>query len=244
MEQINNKLKPSSDDYFRVTNAAGVLASQACTVSAKHIQDGMLRIQFNREVAYYARGIVRDVAEGKRSTEEGLKELIKELKSIASQSIRYGSQGMGIAAGGLQVIGGAAICRVGQMSRIARAQACAVGALITAHGVNNVIENGINLWTGRSDTVGPTRKTYQNVAKATGRSEFEGNMAYAGMDIGLSVWGLYKLTLKPDSWRLFRYIDADYIRAYRITPAWILGIDGAADTTTAFGAWDEWRKRP
>ncbi|MEB0040514.1 hypothetical protein QN386_10850 [Pseudomonas sp. CCI3.2] len=86
MEQINGKQKPSSDDYFRVTNAASVLASQACTVSAKHIQDGMLRLQFNREVAYYARGIVRDVAEGRKSAEWGLKELKKKIKDIVEQS--------------------------------------------------------------------------------------------------------------------------------------------------------------
>jgi len=46
-----------------------------------------------------------------------------------------------------------------------------------------------------------------------------GNIAYDSMDIGLSVYGLNRLVLRPDAWRLFRYVRTDYVRAYRtMTP--------------------------
>ncbi|VVO58450.1 hypothetical protein PS898_00661 [Pseudomonas fluorescens] len=83
-----------------------------------------------------------------------------------------------------------------------------------AHGANNVYENGRNLWEGSSDTQGPVRKGYQKVAKIIGGGEFEGNMAYGTVDLGLSVYGAGRLILKPDAWRLFRYVRADYIRGH------------------------------
>ena len=60
---------PSSCDYLIVSQAAANLAKQACTLGARHIQDGTLRIQFNREVFCYGRGIVNEVAQGKKSPE-------------------------------------------------------------------------------------------------------------------------------------------------------------------------------
>ncbi|WP_342393925.1 hypothetical protein [Pseudomonas viridiflava] len=56
-------------DLWQVSEAAGRLAGQACTVSARHIRDGTLRLQFNRDVAYYAQGIVRDVEAGRKSVD-------------------------------------------------------------------------------------------------------------------------------------------------------------------------------
>ncbi|WP_255342047.1 DUF4225 domain-containing protein, partial [Pseudomonas syringae] len=78
-----------------------------------------------------------------------------------------------------------------------------------AHGANNVYENGRNLWEGRSDTEGPVRKGYQAAAKAVGYEAREGNLAYGSADLAMSVYGVTKLVLKPDSWRLFRYIRTD-----------------------------------
>ncbi|MEA9977679.1 DUF4225 domain-containing protein [Pseudomonas sp. 10B1] len=198
MEQINGKQKPSSDDYFRVTTAASVLASQACTVSAKHIHDGMLRIQFNREVAYYARGIVRDVAEGRKSADWGLKELKKNIKDIVEQSQQVAKYAIGFTAGTVQVIEGSKYC--------GSVVACPYGTIVVAHGFNNMYENGVNLRDGKSDTQGPVRILYKDISKKLGYGEFEGNMAYAGVDIFTSVYGSARLMLKLEARRLFRYI--------------------------------------
>ena len=64
---------PDSYDYWMVSAAAGKLGSQASTLGVRHIKDGTLRLQFNREVAYYAKSIVNDVSQGKKSPEQGLK---------------------------------------------------------------------------------------------------------------------------------------------------------------------------
>jgi hypothetical protein len=224
MEQINGKQKPSSDDYFRVTNAAGVLAAQACTVSAKHIQDGMLRIQFNREVAYYARGIVRDVAEGRKSAADGLKELLNEAKAVAIKSAEIGQKGVGIIAGGFQIVGGGAMCP-GVIS-------CPIGILSIAHGTNNIIENVANLRSGNSNMQGPVRMYYRDIAKKMGGNESTGDAAYALIDLGLSGWGLMRKVPKFSSWQLFRSMPTDFVRAYKQMRKPSLLLEGTSDVIT------------
>ncbi|QGG78821.1 DUF4225 domain-containing protein [Pseudomonas syringae USA011] len=213
-----------------VSAAAEKLGEQACTLGIKHIKNGILRLQFNREVAYYAKSIVNDVSEGKKSPEQGLKELKDEQNSLFTQSWEVAKKGVGAVAGAMQFVAGAGICygSVGTLCLVA-------GVPIMAHGANNVYENGRNLWEGRSDTEGPVRKGYQAAAKAVGYGAQEGNMVYGSADLAMSVYSVTKLVLKPDSWRLFRYIRTDYVRAYRNTSIPVLVIDRAADAITVDG---------
>jgi len=209
MGQLKNSCEPSSCDYWAVSKAAGNLTNQACTLASRHIKDGTLRLQFNREVSYYARGIVNDVAQGRKSAEQGLKEIKNEQSSLLSQSWEIAKKGAGAVAGGMQILTGAGIC-YGSAGTL-----CLIGGIpMMAHGANNVYENGRNLLERRTDTEGPTRKFYQVIAKGFGKSEREGNIAYGTADIATSVYGLFRHTLKPDAWRLFRYIKTDYVRAY------------------------------
>lgn len=64
---------PGSCDYWMVSAAAGKLGSQASTLGVRHIKDGALRLQFNREVAYYAKSIVDDVSQGKKALSRAYK---------------------------------------------------------------------------------------------------------------------------------------------------------------------------
>ncbi|WP_032611302.1 DUF4225 domain-containing protein [Pseudomonas syringae] len=226
-------MKPTdekSTNYLMVSAAAEKLGEQACTLGIKHIKNGILRLQFNREVAYYAKSIVNDVSEGKKSPEQGLKELKDEQNSLFTQSWEVAKKGVGAVAGAMQFVAGAGICygSVGTLCLVA-------GVPIMAHGANNVYENGRNLWEGRSDTEGPVRKGYQAAAKAVGYGAQEGNMVYGSADLAMSVYSVTKLVLKPDSWRLFRYIRTDYVRAYRNTSIPVLVIDRAADAITVDG---------
>jgi len=226
MEQVNKKQKPSSDDYSRVTHAAGVLASQACSVSALHIEDGMLQIQFNREVAYYARGIVREVAEGRKSAEWGLKELRQDLTALAAKSSEIGRKSVGVVAGVAQVVGGGAMCVGSYMV------ACPIGVAMAAHGTNNIIENGVNLWNGDSEMQGPVRKIYQSFGNRLGGSQSAGDKAYAIMDLGFSGWGLLRKIPKTGSWKLYRTIPTDFVRAYRQTSKPALTLEFLSDAIT------------
>ncbi|MFJ2318744.1 DUF4225 domain-containing protein [Pseudomonas sp. NPDC087817] len=227
MSPLKNSCKPGSCDYWMVSNAAANLANQACTLSARHIKDGTLRIQFNREVSYYARGIVNDVAQGKRSPEQGLKAIKDEQNSLLSQSVEIARKGVGAIAGALQFVAGAGICYGS-----AGALCLFVGAPLMAHGANNTYESGRNLWEGRSDIQGPVRKGYQEAAKLIGGGAFEGNMAYGTVDLGLSVYGLGRLVLKPDAWRLFRYVHSDYVRGYENSSKTALTLEAASDAIT------------
>lgn len=69
--------------------------------------------------------------------------------------------------------------------------------------------------TGQSDTVGPVRGAYQSAASAMGYDERGANIAYGSVDIGLSAYSVVRHVLKPDAWRLFRYLDSDRVRAYK-----------------------------
>ncbi|WP_249672080.1 DUF4225 domain-containing protein [Pseudomonas abieticivorans] len=110
---------------------------------------------------------------------------------------------------------------------------CALmGVPIMAHGANNVYENGRNLWTGKSDAQGPVRHAYHGAAGLMNRGQLEGNLAYGAIDIGMSMYGVTRLVLKPDARRLFRYIRTDYIQSYKQAKIGTLTIDSIATGIT------------
>ena len=234
MKTKNERCMPDSGDYWMVSQAAAKLGNQAGTLSARHIKNGTLRLQFNREVSYYARGIVNDVSQGNKSAEQGLKELRDEQNSLLSQSLEVAQKGVGVIAGALQFAAGAGICyaSVGTLCLFA-------GAPLMLHGANNTYENGRNLWGKRSDTQGPVRKGYQEVAKAMGAGAFEGNMAYGAIDLGLSAYGVGRMVLKPDAWRLFRYVRTDYVRGYENASKVVLALEAISDTATMNSMYQE-----
>ncbi|CRM26422.1 hypothetical protein [Pseudomonas sp. 31 R 17] len=237
---INSKNKnqtPTFYDLGIVSKAAAKLTSHACAISARHLQDGVNRSIFNREVAYYARSIVNDVEQGKKTVAEGLIEIKKEQRSLLDQSKEIAQKGVGVVAGALQIAAGAGICyaSVGTLCLIA-------GVPLMAHGANNLYEGGRNLATGQSDTVGPARAMYQSVAFAAGHGEREANMAYGAVDIGLSAYSIVRHVLKPDAWRLFRYLDADRVRAYKIMSPSSLGAEAVINGITINQLYEEQKK--
>ncbi|MBH3433920.1 MULTISPECIES: DUF4225 domain-containing protein [Pseudomonas] len=238
MKPTSESCMPGSCDYWMVSDAARKLGSQAGTLGARHIKDGTLRLQFNREVAYYARSIVNDVEQGKKSPEQGLNDLKNEQNSLLSQSLEVAQKGVGAIAGALQFAAGAGICygSAGMLCLFA-------GAPLMAHGANNAYENGRNLWEGRSDIQGPVRKGYQEAAKMMGGGAFEGDMAYGTVDLGLSAYGVGRLILKPDAWRLFRYVRADYVRGYENSSKAALTFEVISDTATVNSMYLEGKSR-
>lgn len=218
--------KSNTSETKQLKQAAVALTNHACTLSMQHIQDGMLRLQFNREVAYYAQGIVRDVEGGRKSVAEGMKALEDEQQSLLDQVITYGKQVFGLAGGVAQVATGATICYG------SGGLACVFGVYIAAHGANNIYENGANLLRHRSDTEGWARDAYQGISEFIGGSDYEGNMTYGTVDLVMSGWGLFKLIPKKDSWRLFRYIRADKEIAIKQTPAELILLESGANTST------------
>lgn len=87
--------KSNTSETKQLKQAAVALTNHACTLSMQHIQDGMLRLQFNREVAYYAQGIVRDVEGGRKSVAQGVEALWGEHADLREKSWFYFKNGLG-----------------------------------------------------------------------------------------------------------------------------------------------------
>ncbi|MDH4549305.1 DUF4225 domain-containing protein [Pseudomonas sp. BN607] len=190
--------------------AATGLISHGCTVSARYLQDRSLRMQFNRELAYYAQRVVDDVVQRRISPEEGLQSIEGEAKNLASEFRRVALQVFGMAAGASQAATGLASCMA------SLGTTCAFhGMPLMAHGGNNFYENGRGLYEGRTDVVGPVRKLYQEAAKSVGYGEREGNMAYYSADLVFSGRALTQRVPKKGAWRLYRYLEADRERKFK-----------------------------
>lgn len=197
-----------SAEYWDVEAAASCLTKQACTLGHRHIKDQSLRLQFNREIAYFSKKTVDQVAAGEKSVDEGLQDILRESRELTQQSSDMVVNGAGLVAGLMQIKTGLSVCK--------SAPSCLVfGAPLIAHGGNNIYEGFENIRTGRSDAKGWVRRGYQAVAEQMGYSEKEGNLTYGTVDLSLSGYGFVRNVLKPGAWKLFRYIRSDFEKAYK-----------------------------
>lgn len=218
----------ADDEVRALDQAVNLLTNQACTVGIQRLKNLSVRLQFNRDITEYTRGIVQDVYSGKKSTAQGLEAINKQGNALVKHTLMDKALlGVGVAAGGAQVVLGGGVCYVS-----AGALCLGIGAPLMLQGGNNIYENGRNLLSGRSDTQGPIRKIYHSVAKAVGGTEREGNIAYGVVDLAGSAYGAGRLVLKPESWRLFRHIRADYIYGYQKNTAGGAAIGMASDVNT------------
>lgn len=215
------------EDYWEVSHAAARLTAFACTISARHLSYGVTRMQFNRELAYYAKRVVDDVEARRLSPEEGLKALKSEQVSLLDQSGKLTQQVVGLVGGLGQVATGVGAC-------VQRRMLCTFfGGPVLAHGLNNSYENAKNIQTQRNDEVGPVRKGYQRIAAKLGYSEREGNLFYYATDVGLSGYGLFfRKELKPGAWRLYKYHDIDRARVFRLMKHHTLFFEGVVNGLT------------
>lgn len=86
-------MNPNRYDIWDVNSAASGLTGQAMVVSNRHIDDGMSCMQFNREVAYYAKRIVDDVTLGHKTPEQGIQALLQEQRDLLNQSLALARTG-------------------------------------------------------------------------------------------------------------------------------------------------------
>lgn len=225
------------DAFWEVNQAATRLTQYACEVGARCLSDGMLRMQFAQEMAYVGKSIVEDVRSGEKTPEEGLNAIRIEYQSLFEDFGEYSKLVMGLAAGVLQVVGGIAICR------LSVGFACATGGMaLIQHGVNAIYENGRNLVERRTDTVGPLRKGYQELAKAMGGKASQGNAVYGVMDIVLSVYGVRRLVISPSARKLFRYLRSDKVRAFKTMGRGLIIFELGVNVMTGELVWVEWNK--
>jgi hypothetical protein len=110
MKSADRNQITKSEDFRKVQEAAAHLQGQACTLAARHISDGTLRLQFNRDIAYYMRGIVRDVEDGRSTVDDALKAIKEEWDNLRKQGKNIAPKVIGLTAGGAQIHAGAKAC--------------------------------------------------------------------------------------------------------------------------------------
>ncbi|MDK1703563.1 DUF4225 domain-containing protein [Serratia rubidaea] len=143
--------------------------------------------------------------------------------SYADKTATYVLYGVGILSGISQVILGLGLDWTGV--------GVVPGTLLMVNGINNIYENGYALLLGKT-TVGPGRMLYRSATSIAGFDNRAADIIYGGIDLTLSVYGVTKLALKPEAWRLFRYINTDYIRRWRQMGAYSMVLEAGADVAT------------
>lgn len=232
-------------DYFlTMANAeANELISVAKTISLIHLNDGFVRMEFQDNVQAFINaqmGVIRS-GDNDKVCQECIQNLKQEREylTIQDRMLRSGQaaihtsiklvkngeiwgyiiNGIGVVLSGLQVAAG-----VGFMATLNPA-GIAFGAMLTLHGLNSIQESVDNIRNKTDDNVGFLKDGYIITAEFLGFDRSVGEIAYNSMDISLSAYGIFKLTLKPQAWRLFYYLNSDYVRNFRNMSSLDLGIE-------------------
>ncbi len=67
-------------------DAAGNLLGQALTIGNRHLAFGIARVQFHQQVAYFAKQITEEVADGRLTPQQGINALVQEQRNLLNQS--------------------------------------------------------------------------------------------------------------------------------------------------------------
>lgn len=115
------------------------------------------------------------------------------------------------------------------------------GALLIAHGANNIAESAANIYNGPDapSAQGPIRQGYKVLFK----DSYKGNVAYYSTDLILSGFGAFRVVRKPGSAQLFRFDPMSHEKAYRQAGVLALLFEGLADSITLNMIAEEVRSR-
>lgn len=198
-------MNEESCDIHDVTRSASDLVAVGCRIGMAHIPDGFARLRFGSIVSAFANEIIQAVDEGVISAWQAVQEITAEYEDLSSKARFYLQNGMGVAAGVMQVRTGATIAGAsGGLGVIP-------GAVMAGHGVNNIYEGvgNIYLGPGAPGTVGPVRYFYRDMF-----DDGKGDTLYYSMDLLLSAIGVFRQVPKPGSVELFRHDPLNYEKAY------------------------------
>ncbi|MDN4369188.1 DUF4225 domain-containing protein [Citrobacter portucalensis] len=221
---LNIELIDKQDELIRLMNS----------VSQKYIKWSIAKDNFISEVVSFSEQISTDVYIGNLSLQEaidkieqGISILKKQDNELTSRQVKQvvavrpvfnaNSQGqngrdsvnvdlfiagVGFVSGGLQVAAG-----IGVMSSGA---GLIPGMLLTAHGINNLIENGYYLLYRQSYT-GPVRLVYEGVGELFGLDTKTSDVIYTLVDVGLSLNSMLGYKLADNAQHLYRHINDDLL---------------------------------
>ncbi|EHK0753624.1 DUF4225 domain-containing protein, partial [Vibrio parahaemolyticus] len=251
--------KSFDDDEVKL--ALNGLLNQSDMYAMMHIRDPHLRENFRDEYLFLARCMKRDYDNGILYKDRIVKLARQERQSLIEQAYEITKYTAGLVAGIGQTSAGFGMCITSSVFSIAGASWCgSMGATMMAHGTNNIYEASYNItgnivqnWKGAytgdyGDADGYVRKTYQRIAKEKGFGANEGNLAYSGVDIATSAYGLLKSDPKSvggwaeaekvTQFKLYYYFSKDLERGWRTMSKGALAAEIGADYYTIKGSID------
>ncbi|NRN28589.1 DUF4225 domain-containing protein [Photorhabdus heterorhabditis] len=202
-------------------------------VANKYMKWSLAKDHFIHEVIAYSEDITAKINTGELSISEAIASLDEEMRSLEKQDAMLTQKSVkqaivvkkkapgentksrkdeivnliiawiGFVSGTIQFIGGFIAIDTGI--------GAVPGALLMAHGFNNIVESG-NYILYRESYTGPVKFVYEGIGeKAFGMDKSNADVIYTSVDVGMSLNGLLGYKLEPDSQRLYRYINADLL---------------------------------
>jgi hypothetical protein len=249
---MDNYANPNrfSDYYLTMANLqANQLHNIANTLSLLHLQDAMLRMNFMDEIQSFISLQLNAIRTA--STDNECQACIQNLKqeheyltiqdrmlrsghAVVSASVQfyhdhekiigYIIDGIGVVVGGLQMVAGATL--VAGSIATGNVVGVVAGGSLVFNGFGSLTEN-IQKIAGSTNPSNFARDTYEDVAEFMGFDKRLGLLAYQAVDFTTSYYGVLKLTLKPEAWRLFNYLPSDYYRKVQTMSKPALALKGA-----------------
>ncbi|MGE9549904.1 DUF4225 domain-containing protein [Erwinia amylovora] len=218
-----------SDYFLTMANLeARQLSETARTVSALHLTDLISRMRFMDEIQRFITSQMQTIRAATEDTvcQECLKNLRQERHYLGVQNemlstgraavsasvkfyhdnekiIGYVIDGISVVLGGLQILAGAGVMAASLAT--GNIVGTVVGVHLILNGTSTAVEN-ISKLEGNKNAVGFMKNVYMDSAEFLGFDRKLGMLAYQSIDLGTSYYGILKLSLKPEAWRLFHFM--------------------------------------
>jgi hypothetical protein len=255
-----------NSNYFLVMARleADTLIHTAEKVSAYALKDFFNRSRFRNEIQVFVASQLDAMKTARNDNERKyfLNNLVQEKYSLEKQSSQLHNQaarihasvvvtqdeknvwsyvidGVGVVLGGVQIFGG--LATIGISFGSGNIVGVIAGGLLVMHGFNGFQEGLENIISGSNNSVGAVKNVYIQTANFMGFSGALGATAFGIMDLSLSGYGMGRMILKPDAWRLFRYVRSDFILNVKIMSKTALTLEAYNDGWTVKSIMDNQR---
>lgn len=228
---------------------ANHLVNVATSLSQFHLKDALIRVRFQDEIREFTRLQIQTIRNS--TSDDKCQECIQNLKqeaqnlkiqdrmlrtgeAVVSSSVKfyhdhekvigYVIDGIGVVLGTVQLVAGVGLFAGSLFS--GNVIGVVAGSALIANGAGSMAES-IDKLRGVSNPTNPVIEAYQDVAEFFGFDKRLGLLAYQVVDLTTSYYGIFKLTLKPEAWRIFKYLPTDYYRQVQIMSKQDLALKGA-----------------
>lgn len=215
-----------------VNMEARKLISEANQIAALHLTDGLIRMKFVQEISDIVRqqfAIARKAktdedcvacvkilrAERESLIEQGNMLKMKTAKLYAKvEFVRENNKIVGYVISAVKIIvSGIAIFGGGVMIASGTPLGILSGAILVTDGINQISKEAINLSKiSDSKSEGIIADQAMEIAQFMGFKAESGLAAYNSISLAASVYSIVGLSGRPEAWRLFRYLPADFYR--------------------------------